>query len=175
LIGTLSQDRRSNSNRLFWFLIVGLLALLVVPVNLIQYMEAARLASAISSARSQLAVLSKQLSLMHFERNQETKAWEVERRERAEQRARDDEDKRDAEKRAKMHIYWDSPMYAPHCAAWGAREYTSKLNNVKDGYDLVKACERTLVTIHDNIVYKPDWCEMRVGIVVVMARNGDAC
>jgi hypothetical protein len=138
-------------------------------------MEAARLASAISSARSQLAVLSKQLNLMQFERSQETKAWEVERRERAEQRARDDEDKRDAEERAKMNLNWSPPAYAPHCAAWGAREYTSKLNNVKDGYDLVKACERTLVTIHDNIVYKPDWCEMRVGILVVMTRNGDAC
>jgi hypothetical protein len=175
LIGTLSQGRRSNSNRLFWFLIVGLLALLVVPVNLVQYMEAARLASAISSARSQLAIISKQLSLMQFERSQETKAWEVERRERAEQRARDDEDKKDAEERAKMHLNWDSPAYAPHCAAWGAREYTSKLNNVKEGYDLKKACERTLVVIHENVVNKPDWCEMRVGTMVVMTRNGDAC
>jgi hypothetical protein len=98
------------------------------------------------------------------QRQQETEEWEQERQRRAEEEERDEASKRDAEKRAEMHLWWDSPQYAPHCAAWGTREYTAKLHNVADGYDPIRACEHTPVVVHENVVNKPDWCESRVRI-----------
>jgi hypothetical protein len=96
------------------------------------------------------------------QRARENTEWAAENERRKEQRWREDAEKRDAEERARMNLYWDVPQRGEHCARYGAREYSARLFNIKDGYDWVTACERTPVVIHGNVIAKPDWCQVRV-------------
>jgi hypothetical protein len=105
------------------------------------------------------------------EREHERAEWEDERRHREKERARYDEEKRDAAERARMHLYWDPLRRADHCARFGAREYSARLWNVAEGYDWIKACERTPISIHQNVIASPDWCEIRVSILVSVSRT----
>jgi hypothetical protein len=146
-----------------WFL--GLLVLPTVLFgigNTAQSIQYSHIRSELGIAKTQLDATRTQLASVRAQREQEEAAWAVERAQRAEQRQREDADKLDAARRARMHLFWDKPQRGEHCARYGAREYSARLFNIEDGYDWVTACERTPVVIHDNVIAKPDWCHVRV-------------
>lgn len=79
---------------------------------------------------------------------------------RAEDRLREEDWRGDAEKRAKMNLYWDGPTPAPQCSAFGVREYTARLWNIAHGYDWMRACKSTPINLPGNIRALPDRCAM---------------
>lgn len=79
-------------------------------------------------------------------------------------------------------MYWDDPQPAQHCHSFDKRnrntrsalmrgdilmtnstgEYEARLQAIPAGYDRNKACNYMPITIHDQVIEKPDLCELRV-------------
>jgi hypothetical protein len=70
------------------------------------------------------------------------------------------EEQRDEEERAGMHLFWDDPTPAPKCSAYGKRAYTARLWNIASGYDWIRACTRTPIILPGSIHALPDWCDV---------------
>jgi hypothetical protein len=80
---------------------------------------------------------------------------------KADKRLREEE-QRDEEERAHMHLHWDGPHPELHCWGSGTREYTGRLWNIADGYNWTRACEKTPAIIHGDTFPQPSWCDIPV-------------
>jgi hypothetical protein len=59
-------------------------------------------------------------------------------------------------------LYWEEATPAPHCAAYGAREYTARIWNIPLFYDWMAACKETPIVIHNKTIGTPTRCEDQV-------------
>lgn len=81
-------------------------------------------------------------------------AWEQEARHRAEL------------ERKRLGLQWAEPWGDGYCARYGAREYHATLRGVPDGREWLELCESMPVTIHGQVLDRPDRCEHNVRILV---------
>lgn len=59
-------------------------------------------------------------------------------------------------------LYWEGPIANEECLRYATRMYSARLMNIPPGVDGQKWCEQTEVTIHENRIAKPDFCNEEV-------------
>ena len=72
----------------------------------------------------------------------EAKKLEIEKRRRELQREEEEE------ARKKAGLRWQDPQPDEHCLRYGTRRYTSRLENMPEGYNKLKACHETQAWIN---------------------------
>ncbi|KAF8551519.1 hypothetical protein OG21DRAFT_1486899 [Imleria badia] len=94
----------------------------------------------------------------------EREEWERERQRRRQEG--EERDRREAEERQKLHIYWGHVEALP-CTTYATREYTARLMNLPTTWEnRVDACKATLLKIH-RLSHLPTTCEDRGPGVVI--------
>jgi hypothetical protein len=102
----------------------------------------------------------------------ERAAWQAEAKERErleaegkkldlEKRRRELEREEEEEARKKAGLRWQDPRPDEHCLRYGTRRYTSKLENVPEGYSKLKACHETQAWINGRWT-TPSQCDDQV-------------
>lgn len=71
----------------------------------------------------------------------------------------------DEEHRMRTALYWEGPTPADECLRYGTRMYNARLMNIPPGVDGRRWCEETEITIHEDYIAKPDFCNEEVYFV----------
>ncbi|TEB30071.1 hypothetical protein FA13DRAFT_1858453 [Coprinellus micaceus] len=61
----------------------------------------------------------------------------------------------------RLGVYWEAPIPAEQCSAYGMREYHAKLKNLPFFSNGMDVCQNTPIEIHGQSFASPDRCDRR--------------
>jgi hypothetical protein len=72
----------------------------------------------------------------------------------------------------RLGVYWEAPIPAEQCSAYGMREYHAKLKNLPFFSNGMDVCQNTPIEIHGQSFASPDRCDRRVSVDPVHLYHG---